>query len=166
MTDNQGEQVTLSDLGIWCGKTYPEPLAATKEKTSKQSLKKSQKSTNRMPLYLCLRGGGVGVNQDVSWETDSPLLGEYTMHSFGESPKEENVSHLSQILEDCPHPKYSLSARACLGILRRAERRGKELPPELKEALEKQGGQSSVCKVTELTVPTQQDATAEDGQKM
>ena len=47
MTDNQGEQVTLSDLGIWCGKTYPEPLAATKEKTSKQSSKKSQKSTNQ-----------------------------------------------------------------------------------------------------------------------
>ena len=139
MTDNQGEQVTLSDLGIWCGKTYPEPLAATKEKTSKQSSKKSQKSTNRMPLYLCLRGG-VGVNQDVSWETDSPLLGEYTMHSFGESPKEENVSHLSQILEDSAHPKYFLSAKACLGILRRAERRGKELPKELEKALRAQAG--------------------------
>lgn len=63
------------------------------------------------------------------------LLGEYTMHSFGESPKEENVSLLSQILEDSAHPKYSLSARACQGILNRAERRGKELPAELKEAL-------------------------------
>jgi hypothetical protein len=32
--------------------------------------------------------------------------------------------------------KYYLSAKACEGILRRAERRGKELPPMLKEALE------------------------------
>lgn len=34
--------------------------------------------------------------------------------------------------------KYYLSSRACQGILRRAEVRGKELPPELKTALEAQ----------------------------
>ena len=39
--------------------------------------------------------------------------------------------------------KYYLSARACLGILRRAEKRGKELPKELKEALERQGATAS-----------------------
>ena len=32
--------------------------------------------------------------------------------------------------------KYYLSSRACEGILRRAQRRGKELPPMLKEAWE------------------------------
>lgn len=32
--------------------------------------------------------------------------------------------------------KYYLSPKACLGILRRAERRGKELPKMLKDALE------------------------------
>jgi hypothetical protein len=31
--------------------------------------------------------------------------------------------------------RYWLSAKACQGILNRAERRGKELPPELKAAL-------------------------------
>lgn len=60
------------------------------------------------------------------------------MHSFGEFPREENASQLSQILEDSAHPKYSLSAKACAGILRRAEKRGKALPLELKEALENQ----------------------------
>lgn len=70
----------------------------------------------------------------MSW-ADGVLLGEYTMPSFGESPREENASLLSQILEDSPHPKYFLSEKACLGILTRAERRGKELPPELKAAL-------------------------------
>ena len=73
----------------------------------------------------------------MRWE-DGALLGEYTMHSFGESPREENASLLSQILEDSPHPKYSLSGRACTGILKRAAKRGKELPKELKEALENQ----------------------------
>jgi hypothetical protein len=71
------------------------------------------------------------------------LLGEYTMHSFGESPREENASRLSQILEDAPHPKYCLSEKACSGILRRAERRGKELPPMLREALEEQSRSKS-----------------------
>lgn len=36
--------------------------------------------------------------------------------------------------------KYSLSPTACLGILKRAEKRGKELPPILKEALIQQAG--------------------------
>lgn len=44
-------------------------------------------------------------------------------------------STLLRILEDNVPEKYYLSARACEGILRRAERRGKELPPMLKEAL-------------------------------
>lgn len=34
----------------------------------------------------------------MTWE-DGQLLGGYTTHSFGESPSEENESHLSQILE-------------------------------------------------------------------
>lgn len=49
-------------------------------------------------------------------------------------------SRLSQILEATPHTKYCLSARACQGILRRAERRGKDLPKLLKEALIRQSG--------------------------
>lgn len=69
---------------------------------------------------------------------DGPLLGEFTMHSFGECPREENASRLSWILEASPHPKYSLSAKACQGILNRAERRGKVLPPQLEAALRAQ----------------------------
>lgn len=57
------------------------------------------------------------------------------MHSFGECPSAAVESHLSQILEDSPRQKYYLSEKACQGILRRAERRGKELPPVLKKAL-------------------------------
>jgi DNA (cytosine-5)-methyltransferase 1 len=69
------------------------------------------------------------------WEMNSAWLGEYWTLNTGESPSAAVVSSLSQILEDAPHPKYYLSKTACLGILRRAEARGKELPQQLKEAL-------------------------------
>lgn len=85
-------------------------------------------------------GGVNGKQAAVSWETASPWLGEFSTHSFGESPNVAAESHLSQILEDNPHPKYFLSEKACRGVLRRAEARGKELPRILKETLERQSG--------------------------
>ena len=129
-------QITWQDLDTSFGKMCQELSQATVEKTSVRSSRKSPGSPSRKPpMCLCLKRDG--LNPDAStmrWE-DGVLLGEFTMHSFGESPREENASRLSQILEDSPHPKYYLSEKACLGILTRAERRGKELPPELKEAL-------------------------------
>jgi hypothetical protein len=58
------------------------------------------------------------------------------MLNTGEFPNVAVESTLSQILEVNAPEKYYLSAKACEGILRRAERRGKKLPPMLKEALE------------------------------
>jgi hypothetical protein len=57
-------------------------------------------------------------------------------------PNDESVSSLSDILEtgDVPQ-RYFLSPKACSGILRRAEKRGKDLPPALKSALEAVGRQ-------------------------
>jgi hypothetical protein len=52
------------------------------------------------------------------------------------------VSFLSQFLEntqDVPQ-RYLLSQKACEGIIRRARKRGKALPPKLLEALERQAG--------------------------
>lgn len=58
-------------------------------------------------------------------------------HIGGLSLKDEGVCSLSDILEtgDVPQ-RYFLSAKACRGILRRADKRGKELPGRLREALE------------------------------
>ena len=52
----------------------------------------------------------------------------------------DGVCSLSDILEPSGNIplKYYLSPTACLGILRRAESRGKALPPMLKDALERQ----------------------------
>ena len=72
------------------------------------------------------------------WQKDSILPGEHSMRSIGEYPREENVSTLSQILQIGVPEKYYLSQKACLGILRRASARGKELPAVLKAALERQ----------------------------
>ena len=45
--------------------------------------------------------------------------------------------NLSKVLESGPvHQKYFLSEKACSGILRRAERRGKALPEPLRQALQ------------------------------
>jgi hypothetical protein len=75
------------------------------------------------------------------WERNSLWLGEYSTLNTGPAPPSGAAgSTLSQILEDSPHPKYYLSKKACLGILRRAEERGKELPEQLKAALAIQAG--------------------------
>lgn len=59
---------------------------------------------------------------------------------YWESPSAAVESRLSWILEETPPEKYYLSAKACSGILTRAERRGKELPKELQIALKIQSG--------------------------
>ena len=58
-----------------------------------------------------------------------------------ESPNAVAVCSLSATLEtgDVPQ-RYYLSAKACSGILRRAERRGKELPAQLRQALQAAAG--------------------------
>ena len=127
-------QLNLFDQDLWSGKTSPELSAPTKVKILELCLKKQPKSFSRTPLFLNLQKKN-GAQAAVSWEEGGALLGEFSTHSFGESPSVAAESRLSQILEDTPHPKYSLSAKACAGILRRAERRGKKLPPELEEAL-------------------------------
>ena len=129
------DQVSIFDQDIPCGRMYTEHSQATKEKTSESCLKNSRRSQTKTPLFLDLRTGN-GQAADASWQTDGASLGVYSTHSFGESPSVAAESRLSQILEDNPHPRYSLSGKAASGILNRASRRGKELPPMLKEALE------------------------------
>lgn len=139
MTKQAEGQMTLFDLGIWSGKMYPELSPAPMERTSARYSKKPAELLTVPYLYLDLREG-YGNLLGPYWEKNSPLLGEYTMLNTGPSHKGAGASSLSQILEAEPHPKYYLSKTACLGILRRAKKRGKELPAVLKQALEIQAG--------------------------
>ena len=128
-------QESLFGPDSWCGKTFQEPLAQTKATTSEPSLKKQSGSQSRTrPTFHCLqKAAGRWLTAGTGMDGPSPT--EFSMRSFGECPSVAVESRLSQILEDTPHQKYSLSAKACAGILRRAERRGKKLPPELEAVL-------------------------------
>ena len=117
------------------GRTSPEPTQAIKAKISGQSLKRSPKSTMKPPMFLDLRQVN-GILPVPSWEMDGASLGELSTLNTGEYPSGARESTLSQILEANALEKYYLSKKACEGILRRAERRGKALPEMLREALE------------------------------
>ena len=79
-----------------------------------------------------------GMPPERSWQIIFLSAGGYLMLSTSESPKDARESFLSQILETHVPEKYYLSPRACLGILRRAKTKGKDLPEILREALMKQ----------------------------
>jgi hypothetical protein len=61
---------------------------------------------------------------------------EFLTLSISEWPSDAAVYSLSDTLEtgDLPQ-RFFLSATACQGILRRADKRGKKLPPQLEQAL-------------------------------
>ena len=163
-------QVTWSDLGISCGKTWSEHSAATKEKTSQPCWKKLRVSQNQDFLYLDCRTSKNGQKQEPLTVMGGLSLGELTTLKTGEKPSETAVqemlsvwgphsvaeeSRLSQILEVNPLPKYNLTAKACQGILRRAERRGKDLPKLLKAVLIRQSQGASPQERTEAPAPTE-----------
>ena len=91
----------------------------------------------------------------MKWEDDGAWCGELTTRNTGECPNAVVVSRLSQILEETPHPKYNLTAKACQGILRRAERRGKDLQKLLKADLILQSQGVSPQERTEAPAPTE-----------
>ena len=141
MTDNLAGQESLFARDTWCGKTSPEHSAATKAGTSRPcSRKRSASSSRKPPVLKCLQKAGLPGGDTATWTDDGAWLGEYMTRNTGESPNAAVESRLSQILEATPQGKYSLSAKACQGILRRAERRGKDLPETLKAVLLMQSG--------------------------
>ena len=136
-------QACLFDPGIFAGKTCRAPFQAghPKERTSGSFSRKSSELISVPFMSLDLTPGAGNLLDEYYWEILSPWRGGASILNTGLAPrKEENVYSLSQILEEDPHPKYYLTRKACLGILRRSAERGKELPPQLKEALEAQAG--------------------------
>lgn len=81
-----------------------------------------------------------GEKESVYWLTsaDSPQQNYCLTLNLSERPREANPTLLSEILEEEADPKYELSAKACRGILNRANKRGKQLPEVLRKALEAQ----------------------------
>ena len=140
--DYETEQLSIYDLDLWCGRMFQEPSPAElpKARTSVSSSKRSSELSAVPFMSLDLTPGHGNLLGESYWELISPWLGGAWMLNTGVSPNDARESSLSQILQDDPPRKYYLSKTACLGILRRAEARGKELPPQLRDALILQAG--------------------------
>ena len=91
-------------------------------------------------FHLDLSEGNVDLFGNHYWEMRSPLREGKPPLNTGVAPRKPVRVSLSDILEPNPDPKYYLTTTACLGILRRAAERGKELPAQLKMALMIQAG--------------------------
>ena len=135
-----GYQITLADLDTSFGKTSREPSALRAGKTSGRFSRKSSALRTVPVMCLDLTPGAGDLLGRPFWELNSAWLGESWTLSSGECPSVAVVSSLSRILEDSPHPRYYLSRKACLGILKRAKARRKVLPKQLEEALVIQAG--------------------------
>jgi hypothetical protein len=89
----------------------------------------AKEPTSGSVLYEMAEAGALCLKNGASW-----------MHNTSESHNgvAECSSSLSSILQPQQdvQTRYYLSAKACSGILRRAERRGKNLPERLRKALE------------------------------
>ncbi len=91
-------------------------------------------------LYLDLSPDHVNLFGKHYWEICSPYREGKPPLNTGPAPREPIRTYLSEILEEHPDEKHYLSATACLGILRRAEGRGKPLPSGLCQAAMAQAG--------------------------
>ena len=114
------------------GRMSPAHYPARAAVTLKPSLRRSQKPKFQ---YLDLDDG-----QTPEWCEAEELisLGGCSTPNILESHSAGDASFLSAILQADAPERYYLSKKACEGILRRAAKRGKQLPPMLKEALETQ----------------------------
>ena len=121
---------------------FPAPLVQERQraKTSESFWRRSS-ALSAIPFQsLDLTPGAGNLLGEFYWELISPWRGGASTLNTGVSPKDAKESSLSQILQADPPLKYYLSPKACLGILRRAFERGKELPKKLDRALNIQAG--------------------------
>ena len=141
-TNYEVEQLSMFGQDTWHGRTCPVPLVQEhpKARTSGSSWKRSS-ALKAIPFQsLDLTPGAGNLLGEFYWELISPWRGDASTLNTGVSPRGAKESSLSQILQADPPLKYYLSPKACLGILRRAFERGKELPPKLEGALKIQAG--------------------------
>ena len=141
-TNYEAEQLSMFGQDLWHGRTCPVPSARERPraKTSGSFWRRSS-ALNAIPFQsLDLTPGAGNLLGEFYWELISPWRGGASTLNTGVSPRDAKESSLSQILQADPPLKYYLSPKACLGILRRAFERGKELPKKLERALKIQAG--------------------------
>ena len=123
------------------GKTSQGLCHPQEDVTIRLCLKRSQKVK-----FQCLV---LDDGQTPEWYEAVELisLGACTTPNISERHSDAEECFLSQILEENAPDKYSLSPKACRGILRRAESRGRELPPLIKASLKIQAGETEKTEI-------------------
>ena len=131
------QQELFAERDGCCGRTSPGRSVPTKEQTLRSwcrqwlgPISTSQKVGGKKPEWL-------SETTDLSSGECLTLNSSEWNHIPGRSPSDGAVCSLSSILERGQiDPRYFLSQKACAGILRRAEKRGKALPQQLHQALQ------------------------------
>ena len=124
-------QLTMPGLGS------PEKAASP----PKPKHRKPDSELVAVPYFsLDLASSPVDLFGQRHWELRSPYRKGKPPLNTGVAPRKPIRASLADILESNPELKYYLTKTACVGILRRASERGKDLPEELKLALQIQAG--------------------------
>ena len=159
-TNVMAGQVSLFGPDSPYGKTSPaaSPADGTRGRggkhrgrTSGRSSRRSSRLRNQRFMLLDLRSGAGNILGPY-WEIDPPWLGCGGTLNTSECPKDAVESSLSAILQDSVPSKYYLTRKACLGILRRAKERKKDLPEQLELALKAQAGLAPLAALTSKTI--------------
>ena len=138
----EGDQVSLFDQDTSAGKTSWAYSAQERRMGRISGLSWRKLLDYIAPDYqfLDLSSDAGNLLGQYEWTIRSALHGGCWLRNSGASPRDAIESFLSQILQERPPKKYYLTTAACLGILRRAEERGKPLPKALDTALRIQAG--------------------------
>ena len=138
----EGEQASLFAPDTFAGRMY-QAASAQARRTGRISGLSWRKLLDYIApdyQFLDLSSDAGNLLGQYEWTTRSALHGGCWLRNTGPSPRDAIESFLSQILQAHPPKKYYLTTAACLGILRRAEERGKPLPKALDTALRIQAG--------------------------
>lgn len=138
----EGEQASLFAPDTFAGRMF-QAASAQARRTGRISGLSWRKLLDYIApdyQFLNLSSDAGNLLGQYEWTTRSALHGGCWLRNTGASPRDAIESFLSQILQAHPPKKYYLTTAACLGILRRAEERGKPLPKALDTALRIQAG--------------------------
>ena len=138
----EGEQASLFAPDTFAGRMFQDASAQARRTGRISGLSWRKLLDYIAPDYqfLDLSSDAGNLLGQYEWTTRSALHGGCWLRNTGPSPRDAIESFLSQILQAHPPKKYYLTTAACLGILRRAEERGKPLPKALDTALRIQAG--------------------------
>src|SRR3970040_22742 len=104
-------------------------------------------SLRTSPVFYPLKKDGTLPSSFDGWSSGGmAFAGGFLTLNTSDWPSAAAVCSLSQVLEADAPRKYYLSPKACQGILRRAEKRGKLLPPSLQASLEQVAQQEPQAK--------------------